>query len=328
MKQFLRGCFVFLFLVLSNPCWAMETREYVDLLHAGNFSKVEEELTNLINAKEKDTDGMYAYHRLLNRISDDLAQDPESSIEILNKWCDEKNSFLAYLLRGKFYADFAWEDRGGKFAKDVLPEAWAVFKERLALSQKDLEHAAQLNPASAEPWVALMMTYRGLGLPLNVEESFQKAAALDNNHYGAYLMMLTAKMQKWFGSHEEMFDFARKAHDEHKDDPVFAFLLIEANDELASRMAGEGGKRSDYYKQPVNYKAVRSLIDEILQVYPKSIKAMSWLVTVEYFNGNYPEVFKWMEQMGDQVDEDIWGKKESFLQTKAWLERQHAKGVF
>lgn len=309
--------------------WAIDARAYIQDVQSENFSHLEEELTKLEASKQKDNDGMYVFHRTINRIAYDLSLDPEPSLALLNKWCGQKRSYLSFLIRGIFYTEFAWADRGSKYADKVLPEAWSVFKDRLLLSQKDLQQAAQLDPDSAEPWIALMLTFRGLSLPEDVAASFEKAVAIDKNHFNAYHMMLIAKMEKWFGSNEEMFEFARKTYEEHKDDPVFALLVIQSNDELAKRMAlRNDGKRSDYYKIPVNYTAVRSLIDEVLRVYPGSIKAMTWSATIEYFVGNYAAAYKETQAMGNEVDEDIWGKKDSYLQTKTWLQRQKDKGVF
>ena len=331
MKIVIRGVILLIsILTLFSPTgWGAQTREYIQQIQSGQFTVLEETLTALENSREKDTDGMYIFHRTINRISYDLAKDPESSLDLLNRWVKEKDSYLSHLMRGLFYAEFAWADRGGKYANKVLPEAWQSFKERLALSQQDLEKAASLNAKSAEPWIGLEMVYRGLSQPEKVDESFQKAVSIDKGHYNAYHMMLIAKMEKWFGSHEEMFAFANKSYDEHKDDPVFALLVVEANDELASRTAlVSGGKRSDYHTVPVNYNKIKSLLDEVLRVYPKSLKALSWLATIEYFNGHYSRVLELMDQMGDDVDEDAWGKKDSYLQTKLWLQKQHAKGVF
>ncbi len=321
--------FILIFILSSTSAWALETREYVQYIQSRDFSALDDELTKLENSKAKDTDGMSVFHRTINRISYDLSLDPQTSLGLLDQWCAQRPSYLSYLLRGNFYIDFAWADRGNKFSDKVLPQAWEVFKNRLELGRDDLLKAAELNSASAEPWIALMTAYRGLSAPLKIEECFQKAVAIDPKHFAAYHMMMTAKMEKWFGTNEEMFDFARKTYEEHKDDPVFAFLMIQANDETAKRAALlSDGKRSDYYKIPINYKAVRSLIDEILRVYPRSIKALTWSATIEYFLGNYAAAYKATEAMGNEVDEDIWGKKDSYLQTKAWLQRQKDKGMF
>lgn len=306
-----------------------EVRQYIQYIQSENFKQLENELSQLEKSKEKNTDGMYSFYQTVNRLGEDLARDPESSLELLNKWCQQSPSYLSHLVRGIFYTDFAWAERGSKYSNKVLPEVWQSFKGGLELARKDLEQAAALNTQSAEPWIALEIVYRGLSMPEGVAQSFERAIAIDPNHYNAYSMMLVAKMEKWFGSHQEMFEFANKSYDAHRDDPVFAFLLIVANDELAKRTAFQtDGKRSDYYKIPVNYTKVRSLIDEVLRSYPNSLRAQSWSVTIDYMVGKHAEALKQMEAMGNDVDEDVWGKKSSFLETKAWLERQRSKGVF
>lgn len=334
MVPFNRFCLAGL-VSLTISFWALQgwasdlTQHYVELILSKKFTQLETELTQLENSKKKNTDGIYVFFQATRDIGEDLARDPESSLTVLNVWCEQKNSYLSYLSRGRFYLEFAWADRGKQFANEVLPEVWHIFEDRLKLAQKDLEQAAVLNSNSAEPYIALMSVFRGLSLPEKIEENFNKAVFLDKNHLGAYSVMLPAKMEKWFGSNEAMFAFAEKSYQEHKDDPAFVFLLLTSYDELASRLALQtNGERSDYYNIPGNYDKVRSLCDQVLQAYPNSIKAQTYLAVINFFTGRYKEILEQIKVMGEDVDEGVWGSRESYLKTKAWLEQQHSKGQF
>ena len=139
MKFLVLIMFVFLLVqVSSDPVAAQETRHYVQSIQSEDFSELEGQLTNLAQADEKDTDGMSIFHRTLNRISNDLALDPESSAKLLDKWCLQKPSHVSFLIRGLFYIEYAWNERGSNYADKVLPEVWQTFKDRLWLARNDL----------------------------------------------------------------------------------------------------------------------------------------------------------------------------------------------
>ncbi|MDP2653427.1 MAG: hypothetical protein Q8Q08_05280 [Candidatus Omnitrophota bacterium] len=323
----MKGVLFLMFFMVSGSAETSQT--YVSLIQSKNFFEAERQLTELENSKLKNADGNYVFYQTIREISKDLALDPDASLPALNTWCGQSSHlYLPFLIRGRFYKDFAWADRGTTFADKVLPEAWPVFKERLALAKKDLSEAAGLNPQSAEPWVALMAVDLGLGDYENLEKSFNEAVKLDKDHYGSYYVMLQSKMEKWGGSNEEMFEFARSAYRKGDGNPAFGFLLLEAHDEMASRRkSATDGKKQDYYQRPEIYEEMRGIVDAILKEYSQSVRALNWSAKIDYFAGKYAEALRQLELLEDAVDEDVW-KRDFVMKTKAWLNSQRAMGKF
>jgi hypothetical protein len=116
----------------------------------------------------------------------------------------------AWLLRGAHGIHWAWEARTGAQADYVAEEAWAIFFERLKGAWNDLSTALDLNPADPTPYGQLIPC--AMGLQLEKEVVF---TCLNNSvshsllSWQAHSATLWYLCEKWHGSHDEMFDFAR-----------------------------------------------------------------------------------------------------------------------
>ena len=127
---------------------------------------------------------------------------------LLKRW--RKQGF-PYLIKAQFYIDYAWEARGGGWAKDVTPEGWRLFGDRLRLADAALKQAAKLDPGL--PQVALV----GLRLQFGAEEDreqmelwYQRAIKFPQNRYEAVRQKLRYLHPQWYGSEEECLGFARE----------------------------------------------------------------------------------------------------------------------
>ncbi len=119
----------------------------------------------------------------------------------------------AWLLRGAHGVQWAWEARTATVAEKVAKDAWPIFFERLKQAWSDLNHAIELNPADATPFGQLISCAMGLQLEKKVVFSCLKNT-FDRSviSWRAYSATLWYLCEKWYGSHEEMFDFARKVN--------------------------------------------------------------------------------------------------------------------
>jgi hypothetical protein len=116
----------------------------------------------------------------------------------------------AWLVRGAHGVQWAWEARTGNQADDVPENAWPIFFERLKQAWSDLNHAIELNPADATPFGYLIRC--AMGLQMEKEIVFgclQNTLDRSVLSWRAHSATLWYLCKKWFGSHEEMFDFAR-----------------------------------------------------------------------------------------------------------------------
>jgi hypothetical protein len=97
-------------------------------------------------------------------------------------------------------------------AEEVTRAGFDAFHERLGQAQDDLMHAARLDEADPTPWVYLLPTIRGLqeGIESGLDV-FEQVQARDRWSVYGHIQMLQLLTQKWGGSHEDMFEFARAA---------------------------------------------------------------------------------------------------------------------
>lgn len=133
-----------------------------------------------------------------------------------------------WLVRGILRIGWAWAVRGSGRAADVPEEAWPVFHQRLREAEADLQEAGRLDEADATPWGYLLLTARGLDLqPGEIRERFAEARRREPQGWLAPMMAVQSLGQKWSGTHEEMFAFAREAADASPDgSPVHAVVPL------------------------------------------------------------------------------------------------------
>jgi hypothetical protein len=107
-----------------------------------------------------------------------------------------------------------WRARGASRASEVGASQFKSFRAWLTEAEQHLIRATALDPQDVTPWVYLLVTGRGLQHDRTaVEAAFQQAVARDPQHLEAHRQMLQFVCKKWFGSHEQMFAFARTVSD-------------------------------------------------------------------------------------------------------------------
>jgi hypothetical protein len=134
----------------------------------------------------------------------------------------------AHLLRGTYDVSWAWHARGNGRAKTVTAEQFAVFFERLRRAEQDLMLAARLEPGDPAPWTRLLTSGRGLQIEKpELLARFAQVQRREPGLYPAHTTVLQFLCAKWYGSHEEMFEFARGASAGAPDgSPLHALLSI------------------------------------------------------------------------------------------------------
>jgi hypothetical protein len=116
-----------------------------------------------------------------------------------------------WLIRGALRIGEAWKARGTGRADEVDDLAWPVFFERLREAEADLGEAIRRDETDATPWAYLLIT--GSALDQDGEEvraRFDEARKRDPQGWLAPWQALNALSEKWSGSHDIMFAFARE----------------------------------------------------------------------------------------------------------------------
>ncbi|MEV4542921.1 DUF4034 domain-containing protein [Micromonospora echinaurantiaca] len=131
----------------------------------------------------------------------------------IGEWIDaEPRCTLPVLVRGTHAVFWAWEARGGARASQTRQEQFQEFWRRLKLAENCLDEVAERDPDDTTARAFLVTSARGRQVDRDeAQRRFDEVVARHPWHRIAHEHMLQYRCEKWFGSHEEMFDFARAA---------------------------------------------------------------------------------------------------------------------
>jgi Domain of unknown function (DUF4034) len=167
-------------------------------LQRGNFVEVE---AALFKAPAESRD------RLLHG----LGAAPEA-LPAAQSWAaSHPQSAYAQLALGTACILSAWQIRGTGSAQAVEDKNWSSFHQRLEDSESHLTQAAALAPKLPDPYAWLLTS--GIGLeaePSVLAARFAEAITRDRWHWPAHYKYFNTLTEKWGGSHEAMFKFARE----------------------------------------------------------------------------------------------------------------------
>lgn len=167
------------------------------------------------------------------------------SIALASAWAQAfPNSAQANLMLGACLIVQGWEIRGGSYAEDVPDSAWKPFLKHLADAEAPLKRAAELDGALADPYAWLIQA----GLAQDRNRPYFRALLDAANarvplHGPTHYKYFSLTTEKWGGSHEEMFEFARSASDSAPAKHLIHILIPAAFNELALAVVSKHGVR-------------------------------------------------------------------------------------
>ena len=123
----------------------------------------------------------------------------------------------------------AWEQRSHNDASQVSPEQFRAFHETLAQATERIQQAIDGSPGDPVPWALALRHARGTETDRATFERYLDALqTTDPHHYGARYEAMQYLCDKWFGSHEEMYDFARSSVEAAPREARVQSLLLDA----------------------------------------------------------------------------------------------------
>ncbi|WP_433386788.1 DUF4034 domain-containing protein [Micromonospora sp. KLBMP9576] len=124
----------------------------------------------------------------------------------------ESHDRLPALVQGAAGVRWAWEARGARVAKLTRQSQFEEFHRRLALVERTLWEVVADDEDDPAPWTFLVKSARGSRADRGeAQRRFVGATRHAPFNTVAHAHMLQYRCRKWFGSHEEMFVFARSA---------------------------------------------------------------------------------------------------------------------
>src|SRR5918994_1707869 len=96
-----------------------------------------------------------------------LIGDVPGHMALFDRWAEQApDEPDAWLARGAYGVKWAWEARGGTYAEDVGEDAFETFFDRLRQAEEHLLRASRLAPGDAVPWTHMLLSGRGLQVPV------------------------------------------------------------------------------------------------------------------------------------------------------------------
>jgi hypothetical protein len=159
----------------------------------------------------------------------------DTTSEWTDRWADdEPDNADALLLRARSLIKRGWDVRGSGWASSVGNDSFAEFHRLLRLALPLVDRAAALSPGDPSPWVHRLLLAVALQAGREqFERLWSEVVARDPGHREAHNFKLMYLCEKWHGSHDEMFAFARAAAASAPDGSPLHVLPVQANAEWA-----------------------------------------------------------------------------------------------
>ncbi|MCP3928748.1 MAG: hypothetical protein GY705_06565 [Bacteroidetes bacterium] len=228
------------------------TSELLTKIENENYDEVNKYLETLAKTKERSMNGL----PLVYLIYSDLAKKfKTTNSDMLEKWSESSEHYAPYVVRAFYYINEAWAARGGGYARSIKSENFKIFKTKLRLAEKDLNHVSSLNISDPTAQAAMLIVTRGLGLGDSKRSlEFNNGLAIDPSFFFLYQNNMTDLLPKWGGSWEKAFNFASLLFDDSPKDSLAYSLIL---DYMFESIMASG--RGDYLIQ----QAKRDYINEV-----------------------------------------------------------------
>jgi hypothetical protein len=238
--------------------------------------------------------------------------------EIFKNWPSESG---IYLIKGRFYVQYAWEARGDGEVNTVTPEGWELFKKRLGVAEDALTKAWSLNPHDERIARGMMTVELGQGKGrARMEQWFERAMNLNPNDYEACGAKLYYLEPKWYGSVDAMLEFAHECLHSEKWGGRVPLIVVDAHDALANLLSPE--LRKEYWKQPEVWKDLHEAFEKFFRLNPNTTASRHNYALYAFYAEDWAELNRQLPLLGT-VNYSYFGGKDRFDEI-VHLAKEHA----
>ena len=233
------------------------------------------------------------------------------------------DSAEAWLIKGDFEIDFAWEARGTGYADKVTKEGWNAFREHLAAAAKALEKSWKIKPIERTA-TRLMTVELGQGKGRDrLEKYFQRAMLLNPNSSDACSAKREYLYPKWYGSAQEVIRFSWQCIASTNWGGEVPLSMIYAHDELAREYYPKAEERDQYWRDPAVWPGIDAAFKKFFQLNPN---ANGWRHNYFWYACKCEQWDTANEQLAQlgPINYSYFGGKETF-EALAAAARKHSK---
>ncbi|MET9553256.1 hypothetical protein [Streptomyces sp. NPDC006645] len=214
----------------------------------------------------------------------------------------------AVLVKAEHCVQQAWEIRTGARASSVARDQFQAFFALLDDAVPVIGAAAELNPTDPVPWQVALTHARGSQAPREVFDAYwAEATARAPHHYGCHVSAMQYLCDKWYGSHDEMFDFAERAAEEALPGSMLnALPLLAAVEYDVVTGGGNGGSGIDRSRIRAALKRAQELSEAYPQGDPEVAGVRNHLALMLVLADRHEEALEQFRAVGAHATEFPW----------------------
>jgi tetratricopeptide (TPR) repeat protein len=217
------------------------------------------------------------------------------------------------VFKGRFYADYAWDARGGDFAANVTPEGWKGFYQRLGAAEEALTKAYQIDPTDPDAATCMLKVVLGQGGDRKMEAWFRRAVAADPDNYDACTRKLYYLEPKWHGSTDAQIAFGQECQRTENWRGRIPLVLVDAYDAVG----GQSGESSAYLARDDVWADVRSVYEQYLARFPGRLVDRARFVQLAARLIKWDEVDRQCQVLGEVPPPGVFSGPDAYTQLRA-----------
>lgn len=273
-----------------------------------------EPFAELINAASQDTIYELVHTDYKTSLVEKYAQQNEGNAK-------------AHFLYGELLVNKAWEARSGAIASNVSDKQAEGFFHYLELAEQELNKAKELDSSFVGVYSSLLTVAKGQSDKQRAYAIYEEAKLKAPEQFDYHLNMLVLLTEKWLGSEQEMFEFARK-HASSVSTGSLKGLIPAAHFEAQQFM--EADECMAYFAQPEVQKEVREAYMGIANTTPGNsftekhqyYLALNFFVVIFQYMEDNKTAVEIYEKIGGHRKGSPWGNialdtREAFMKFKS-----------
>ncbi|MBS1797866.1 MAG: hypothetical protein JSS81_28860 [Acidobacteria bacterium] len=291
-------------------------KEIGGLVQNGDF-KLIDALANEARADKLRLEGGYwkldaIYEALGNLYADgpgrQLADaDWQTRIEALKRWrTGSPGSITARVALAEAYVNYGWFARGGGYVDSVSEDDLGLFKERLALADRELNQATELNLRCPRWFREKMIIQTAVGdSAVDFEQTYEEAIHFEPDYLQFYLVRSAYLTPKWHGAPGEWEAFvaalpAKLGKVKSKEIDIVYFVVV--TDKLR-----EPSLSLDYAK--FDKMRLRQGFVELDMKYGADNLRLNQFAHIACLTGEFNEARNAFKRIGGSRDDDVWNEQ-------------------
>lgn len=233
---------------------------------------------------------------------------------LLSEWMRARPlSLTALIAKAEFLKSYGWRARTSKWAREVTPEGWRLFRERLDEATILLREAKRLEERDPMWWLTSMQIAMGLSFSnAQQRELFEEAIAFDPKCWHFDALRAVALLPRWGGREGEWEAHASRA----------AARTDGLGAEAYARIAMDLSYYHEYLFEETgaSWPMTKQGLELMRQRYPKSLAFVHESAFLASNYGDYELGLEMADLIGNGFLPDHWNDQDDFLDFLIWAE--------